>query len=181
MDEGWSKAKSAVEAQEAVTGAHSVLVGKLAEVMTIRSRFLLQSLFYTFVLPLTISLLVLTLIPPVHPLISVFLCITAIPLAEIVSSAFTAHTRTKQRAELGAHVIPRVHGRLPGNIDILWQLIYGESTEYCANTLRRWADEYGPTYDMNILWSHQVGRPHEQSPASNQLTVRTHIDNHYGS
>lgn len=51
---------------------------------------------------------------------------------------------------------PRVRGWLPGNIDILWQLVKGESSEYCANTLRRWEQTYGPTYDMNILWSHQA-------------------------
>ena len=51
---------------------------------------------------------------------------------------------------------PRVKGWLPGNLDILWQLVKGESNEYCANTLRRWEQTYGPTYDMNILWSHQA-------------------------
>jgi len=51
---------------------------------------------------------------------------------------------------------PRVKGWLPGNIDILWQLVKGESNEYCASTLHRWEQTYGPTYDMNILWSHQA-------------------------
>ncbi|KAF8575554.1 cytochrome P450 monooxygenase pc-3 [Ramaria rubella] len=52
--------------------------------------------------------------------------------------------------------IPKIRGRLPGNIDILWKLVYNESKEYCGNTLRIWAEIYGPTYDMNILWGHQV-------------------------
>jgi hypothetical protein len=51
---------------------------------------------------------------------------------------------------------PRVRGWLPGNIDILWQLVKDESREYCASTLRQWEQTYGPTYDMNILWSHQA-------------------------
>lgn len=52
--------------------------------------------------------------------------------------------------------IPRVQGKLPGNIDVLWQLVYNDGREYCGETLRMWAEMYGPTYDMNILWGNQV-------------------------
>lgn len=52
--------------------------------------------------------------------------------------------------------MPRVRGWLPGNLDILWRLVYYDSHEYCGETLREWAEIYGPTYDMNILWGHQV-------------------------
>lgn len=63
--------------------------------------------------------------------------------------------KARGKSVLGANP-PRVKGRLPGNIDILWKLVRGESNEYCAATLRGWEHEYGPTYDMNILWGHQV-------------------------
>lgn len=52
---------------------------------------------------------------------------------------------------------PKIKGKLPGNLDILWLLVQRESKEYCAETLRKWETEYGPTFDMNVLWSSQVG------------------------
>lgn len=52
--------------------------------------------------------------------------------------------------------IPRIQGWLPGNMDILWKLVSCESREQCGETLRQWTEQYGPTYDMNLLWGHQV-------------------------
>lgn len=68
---------------------------------------------------------------------------------------FSAYNSTRPRPDS----VPRVKGRLPGNIDILWKLVRNEQSEYCAATLRDWEAQYGPTYDMNILWSHQVCIP----------------------
>ena len=70
---------------------------------------------------------------------------------------FPVSRATNVGAELlDVSAIPKIRGRLPGNIDILWQLIYNESHEYCGETLRTWAEIYGPTYDLNILFAHQV-------------------------
>ncbi|KIJ25685.1 hypothetical protein M422DRAFT_236883 [Sphaerobolus stellatus SS14] len=52
--------------------------------------------------------------------------------------------------------IPKAKGRLPGNLDLLFQLILRESHEYCGETIREWAEKYGPTYDMNLLWGNQI-------------------------
>lgn len=52
--------------------------------------------------------------------------------------------------------VPKVRGWLPGNIDVLWRLVYCDPYEYCGETLRNWSEIWGPTYDMNILWGHQV-------------------------
>lgn len=59
-------------------------------------------------------------------------------------------------ARLQARPIPRVKGKWPGNLDILLQLVYSEGSDYPTEILGRWADEYGPTFDMNMLWSHQI-------------------------
>lgn len=53
-------------------------------------------------------------------------------------------------------VVPKVRGWLPGNIDVLWRLVYYDSYGYCGETLRKWSEIWGPTYDMNILWGHQI-------------------------
>jgi hypothetical protein len=72
------------------------------------------------------------------------------------TSTRTSRAKNSDGQPLGASAIPKIRGRLPGNIDILWQLIYNGSHEYCGETLRKWAEEYGPTFDMNILFAHQV-------------------------
>jgi hypothetical protein len=85
------------------------------------------------------------------------LSLVVIWVFETQRSSYAAGRKTaSDRARLGASTIPRVRGRLPGNIDILWRLVALEHTEYCADTLRQWEKEYGPTFDMGILWGHQV-------------------------
>ncbi|KAF8514030.1 cytochrome P450 [Gautieria morchelliformis] len=74
--------------------------------------------------------------------------------AALISIRIVASWARKQNSD--APSIPKVRGKLPGNIDILWQLVYNDSREYCGETLRVWAEIYGPTYDMNILWGHQI-------------------------
>ncbi|KZS89925.1 cytochrome P450 monooxygenase pc-3 [Sistotremastrum niveocremeum HHB9708] len=59
---------------------------------------------------------------------------------------------------LGAVPIPKVKGRLPGNLDILFALVRGDRDDYCGEVFRRWSEEYGPTYNMNILWADQKSR-----------------------
>jgi len=60
--------------------------------------------------------------------------------------------------------IPKVRGYLPGNLDLLWKIIRNESREYCGDTFRQWAEEYGPTYDLNLLWGSQVSRTLSPTP-----------------
>ncbi|KZT35466.1 cytochrome P450 [Sistotremastrum suecicum HHB10207 ss-3] len=57
---------------------------------------------------------------------------------------------------LGAVPIPKVKGRLPGNLDILFALVRGDRDDSCGEVFRRWSEEYGPTYNMNILWADQI-------------------------
>jgi hypothetical protein len=64
--------------------------------------------------------------------------------------------RSRAHRRDGVMEIPPVKGHLPGNIDVLWRLIRNERIEYCADTLRDWERDIGPTYDLNILWGHQV-------------------------
>lgn len=78
------------------------------------------------------------------------------------------------KAALGVNP-PRVKGWLPGNIDILWKLVQGESSEYCAATLREWEHEYGSTYDMNVLWGHQV----HSLPLFYVINAHVLLDSHF--
>ena len=65
---------------------------------------------------------------------------------------------------MGSVLIPKIRGRLPGNIDILWKITIGDISRYPTETFMEWAEIYGLTFDMNILWSHQIvtGKYHMQ-------------------
>lgn len=67
--------------------------------------------------------------------------------------------------------VPKVRGWLPGNIDVLWRLVYYDSYEYCGETLRNWSEIWGPTYDMNILWGHQVNAQYSMIHPSGDLVT----------
>ncbi|CAG8541440.1 12004_t:CDS:10 [Acaulospora colombiana] len=47
-------------------------------------------------------------------------------------------------------------GKKIGNYDILQELIEAEDEDYPGDIFLRWASEYGPTFDMNILWASQI-------------------------
>lgn len=82
---------------------------------------------------------------------------TAVLAVALMAIRIAASRARREGADLDeAPSIPRVQGILPGNIDILWQLVSSDAHECCGETLRMWAEVYGPTYDMNILWGHQV-------------------------
>ncbi|KAJ1308972.1 hypothetical protein OPQ81_004655 [Rhizoctonia solani] len=54
------------------------------------------------------------------------------------------------------NTIPRVKGRWIGNVDVLMAITHNEANEYCGDIFAEWAEKYGPTFDMNILWAHQI-------------------------
>jgi hypothetical protein len=79
-------------------------------------------------------------------------------MCELITSIKIGRKRAAEARELGAKPIPRIKGYLPGNIDILWELVTSGQNEYCSDAIRKWSIKYGPTYDLNILWAHQVRR-----------------------
>ncbi|KAG8924476.1 hypothetical protein FRC02_010408 [Tulasnella sp. 418] len=65
--------------------------------------------------------------------------------------------RKKQDAErLGGRIIPKVKGKWPGNFDVLLEMVRSESEGYPGEIFARWCEEYGPTFDMGILWGSQM-------------------------
>jgi hypothetical protein len=127
--------------------------------MAIHSRFVLRSLFNTFVRPPLLVYLAnyLHLVPlPESRVLRVLLHLASVPLLAAVLSAVSSQRKHAERIRLGARPIPKVKGKKFGNWDILQELIQSEKEEYPGDLFRRWAREYGPTYDMNILFSSQV-------------------------
>lgn len=125
----------------------------------VHSRFLLRSIFETFVLPVLIAHGFTRLAAKGIALstsVTALVYILAIPLNELISSLLSSRRKSENRNRLGARSVPKVKGKWPGNIDILRALIKTEEEEYPGDLFLRWANEYGPTYDMGILWASQV-------------------------
>ncbi|EJD44086.1 cytochrome P450 monooxygenase pc-3 [Auricularia subglabra TFB-10046 SS5] len=126
--------------------------------MALKSRFLLHSVAKALVLPPALAhLLLRCLVPPQRQSswLSALVYALSIPLAQYLRSIPEQRARRRDMARLGAHPIPRVRGWLPGNLDVLWDLVISDGDEYCAETMRRHADQLGPTFDMGILWASQ--------------------------
>jgi hypothetical protein len=59
-------------------------------------------------------------------------------------------------SRLGCTRMPKIYGRWPGNLDVLAHLIYSEARGYPSEIFVEWCTTYGLTFDMHILWSHQI-------------------------
>lgn len=64
----------------------------------------------------------------------------------------------REAKRLGARPIPRVIGKWPGNIDVLFKMMRSFKTSYLVNTYLDLFDEYkATTLNLRILWEDQVG------------------------
>jgi hypothetical protein len=143
--------------------------------MTRYSRFLLRSIFDTFIRPPLVLFAIYKsgLLPlPRSWAWSGALYLLSIPISEAILSILSSRRKRGECARLGAVPIPKVKGKSFGNADILRQLIAAEDSEYPGDIFLKWAKEYGPTYDMNILWASQIVTS-ERKPRSK----RVHITN----
>ncbi|CCA71526.1 hypothetical protein PIIN_05462 [Serendipita indica DSM 11827] len=123
------------------------------------SRFLLKSVFNTFIRPpLLVFLISRTqiLALPSNYALSGLVYVLSIPFSEIVLTVLSSRRKSRDRKRLGALPVPKVRGRRLGNIDVLSALIAAENSEYPGDIFLQWAKEYGPTFDMNILWASQI-------------------------
>ncbi|KAG8776843.1 hypothetical protein FS842_003413 [Serendipita sp. 407] len=123
------------------------------------SRFLLKSIFNTFIRPPIVVFLItksrlITL--PDSLLLSAAMYLLSIPASEAILSLLSSRRKMKDRQRLGALPVPKVKGKKLGNIDVLQALIRADDTEYPGDIFLKWAEEYGPTFDMNILWASQI-------------------------
>lgn len=128
--------------------------------MTRYSRFLLRSVFNTFLRPPLVLFLIsktgILSFFPRHWVWTASLYILSIPVSEAILAIQSSKRKRRECKELGATPIPKVVGKRLGNFDVLKELIAAEENEYPGDIFLRWAKQYGPTYDMNILWASQI-------------------------
>jgi hypothetical protein len=129
--------------------------------MVYYSRFLLRSIYETFLRPPLALYLIfrsgLIRFPPSTPLsVRSIVYALSIPIGVVIDTLWSSRKKALERAKLNALPIPKVRGKKIGNFDILKALINAEKTEYPGDIFLEWAKEYGPTFDMNILWASQI-------------------------
>jgi hypothetical protein len=82
--------------------------------------------------------------------------VVSVPISELFLSFLSSRRKMRDYERLGTIPVPKVKGRRIGNIDILKELIEAEDKEYPGDLFLKWSKEYGPTFDMNILWASQI-------------------------
>ena len=121
-----------------------------------RARLLLD-LFHTFVLPPVVLSFVFSIFR-YHPgLFSIPLHLVFVLTWVTAKVAYSELWHDKQARSLGAKPIPRVVGKWPGNIDLLWTMMRAFSTSYVLDVYLQLFEEYQcTTLNLRILWHNNV-------------------------
>lgn len=74
-----------------------------------------------------------------------------------LKGALTRYTQENDAKKLGARPIPRIVGKWPGNIDVLFNMLRGFKTSYVLDVYLQLFEEYQCTaLNTRILWSDNV-------------------------
>lgn len=110
--------------------------------------------------PLALARLVVSVLRSrieLHPLAKAALYIAAVPLIAALRIALADYRDAREAHRRGAALVPRVKGRLPGNIDVMARLVREFESGYVLQAYQDLLDEYGvKTLNMRLLWSDVV-------------------------
>jgi hypothetical protein len=121
-----------------------------------RARLLLD-LFHAFVLPTVVLSFILSIFRYRAGLFSIPLHLVFILTWVTVRVAYSELWHDRQAKSLGAKPIPRVVGKWPGNIDLLFTMIRAFSTSYVLDVYLQLFEEYQcTTLNLRILWYNNV-------------------------
>jgi hypothetical protein len=74
-----------------------------------------------------------------------------------VKGMYTDYTQAAEASRLGVRRIPRVCGKLPGNVDILFRMMKAFKTRYIMGVYLDLFEEYQTSVlNLRILWKDQV-------------------------
>lgn len=121
-----------------------------------RARILLD-LFHTFLLPTLLLSLIFSIFNYTPGLFSIPLHLIFI-LAWVTSKgAYSESCHDREAKSLGAKPIPRVVGKWPGNIDILFTMMRAFPTSYVLDVYLQLFEEYQcTTLNLRIFWRDSV-------------------------
>ena len=121
-----------------------------------RARLLLD-LFHTFVLPTVVLSFVSSIFRYRAGLFSIPLHLAFILAWVTVRGAYSELWHDRQAKSLGAKPIPRVVGKWPGNIDLLFTMMRAFATSYVLDVYLQLFEEYQcTTLNLRILWHNNV-------------------------
>jgi hypothetical protein len=121
-----------------------------------RARLLLF-LFHTFVVPTVVLSFVFFIFRYSPGLFSIPLHLISIISWVAIRGAYSESWHNRQAKSLGAKPIPRVVGKWPGNIDILFTMMRAFTTSYVLDVYLQLFEEYQcTTLNLRILWCDNV-------------------------
>ncbi|KAF7313120.1 Cytochrome P450 [Mycena kentingensis (nom. inval.)] len=84
------------------------------------------------------------------------LAVATVPLYAAFRIWWTQRKQKAEAAALGARLAPRVHGKWPGNIDIMRQMIHNRLHGYPGDGLVEELEKLGPVVNVRILWTDMI-------------------------
>lgn len=94
-----------------------------------------------------------------HPVVRAALYAIAVPLVAALRNLLSDYRDRREARKRGAKLVPRVKGRLPGNIDVMAYLLREFENGYVLQAYQDLLDQYGvKTLNMRLLWSDVVRR-----------------------
>ncbi|TYJ57636.1 hypothetical protein B9479_001718 [Cryptococcus floricola] len=120
------------------------------------ARFLLPALAKTLFLPPLIVFLLFRALPFVPLALEVVAYISSFPVLFILRSQLSAELSARSARQLRAVDIPRVQGRWPLNLDVLWDWAKSGSEEEVGRMMVLMERRYGGTYNTRVLGEDQI-------------------------
>ncbi|KAF8811334.1 cytochrome P450 monooxygenase CYP63 [Phlegmacium glaucopus] len=121
-----------------------------------RARFLLD-LFRVFILPIVVLSLVLSALHCRPGFFSIPLHLVFILSWAIVKGAYEESRHDRDAKSLGAKAIPRVVGKWPGNVDLLFRMMRAFDSSYILDVYLQLFEEYQcTTLNLRILWCDNI-------------------------
>lgn len=121
--------------------------------------FLVRTFPFLVLPPLIVHSVHLLVAPPILSslLVRIPAYFLSIPLYIAVGEIWRNISGAREARRLGAVLVPAIHGKLPGNFDVVKELEKGNKEDYCGVKAAEMAQEWGNTHSMKIFWGNEVG------------------------
>ncbi|TEB23871.1 cytochrome P450 monooxygenase pc-1 [Coprinellus micaceus] len=77
--------------------------------------------------------------------------VVAAPVLGRLYVVYRNYSRRRRAAQLGARLVPKCQGKVPGNLDIMKISLDSIAFGYPGDGLNQFAEEYGPCYDLYLM------------------------------
>lgn len=106
--------------------------------------------------------------------IIVLVWLFALPVYLQACSTYTRFTHVREARRLGARLVPRIHGRFPGNVDLLYNG-FMKKTIYLGDGLLAWTQTHGTTFSVTTVGDTRILT---MNPENLKRILATDFDNY---